>query len=153
MRKIVHTGSRKSMGERNGQSYTRIGSKSAANDIHIAFINIIKSLCVAAILNSTVFFISCFAFFLSFSLPLPIRTSYVRLCCAAAAAAAVCVVVLCFFFSYHCITKATLPLLMFRIPMFFFSPLFQSVSLFFSFYFTTLPATRDVCVYKCDMLL
>lgn len=107
---------------------------------HIAFINIIKSLCAAAILNSTVFFfISRFTSFslslCQFSYAIPFGTL------------ARCVVVILFF---YCITKATLPLLMFRIPMFFF-PLFQSVS-FFVLYFTTLPTTRDVCV-QSDMLL
>lgn len=108
---------------------------------HIAFINIIKSLCAAAILNSTVFFFYfSFYFILSFSLPVLLchTIRYARsLCC-------------CYSFFFYCITKATLPLLMFRIPMFFF-PLFQSVS-FFVLYFTTLPTTRDVCV-QSDMLL
>lgn len=130
-----------------------------AKAIHIAFINIIKSLSArsAAILNSTVFFISCFAFFFSFSLPLPIHahthTSYtfgsvlLSHCCRCGRRRRCrrCCCFLCFF-PYHCITKATLPLLMLRIPMFF-SLLFQSVSCFFLFvlfyYFANY--TRRMC--------
>lgn len=97
---------------------------------HIAFINIIKSLCAAAILNSTAFFFSA-----SFSLSL-FGFLYVyaerpsSLCCCY-----FCMLV--FFPSIYCITKATLPLLMFRIPMFFF--LFFNLFRFFFVRFILLP--------------
>lgn len=102
---------------------------------HIAFINIIKSLCAAAILNSTVFFF--ISRFTSFSLPL-CQFSYAI----PFGTLARCVVVILFF---YCITKATLPLLMFRIPMFFF--LFFNLFLF-SFYILLLCQLHATYVYK-----
>lgn len=86
---------------------------------HIAFINIIKSLCAAAILNSTVFFLN---FFLSFSLRLPICTLSGRRCV---------VVILCVVF-FIVLRRQRCHFLCFAFQCFFF-PLFQSVSFFFIF--------------------
>lgn len=84
---------------------------------HIAFINIIKSLCVAAILNSTVFLFVVASFSLSLCCFLYVHSTLFYCCCA----------------FFYCIMKATLPLLMFRIPMF-----FSSFSICFVFRFVLL---------------
>lgn len=98
----------------------------------------LKSLCAAAILNSTVFFLSFLGFFLSFLL----SASYTYI-----VYAAVAVVLLLFFFIV--LRRQRCHFLCFAFQCFFF--LFFNLFLFFSFY--TLPHYMRVCVVQSDMLL